>query len=483
LTSFAAATESCDWTNMNIIGAWRLMKLKIFLQYGILLLGISISVILVISFPNFYHYDDVRTFLGWSKFWNEGWEDIYRNCIDCNYPILGMFSSAGVLSLLARVSSQNAVWVFRIILALVDGLNVLLFFFLLKEFSIKNAALWAGITGLLLSSWAGAALWGQIDNVSQLFLLATLFWMVKWNLSGRSTPIIFLVISSLLLAFLLLTKQLIVFSFFPLELLLLVNIFSFRKWGSAIVYLGLHFAFLFFFIFLWDHFLHLEEPYISHLQLIWGGRSGQSNILSINGFNIWVFLHRAMGSSSHVPFIFLSKFALLKMFTPYNTGVFLFTGLAILLSVSTLLRMRKRIADGKSFLSKEDLLNFILLLSIINLGFNVLLTGTHERYLYHFYPFLLLAYMGLRHHSRLFTKTLLVAILIGSSLYGLFVLGILSGVLDEYISIGYQVQKFLAVYHVALLCVLFVIFFAYQGFLQNTKSFLKGIKNGEMLLG
>jgi hypothetical protein len=50
-----------------------------------------------------------------------------------------MFSSAGLFNVLGGEGSQYSVWFFRIILAIVDGINVLLIFFLLKEFSVHQA--------------------------------------------------------------------------------------------------------------------------------------------------------------------------------------------------------------------------------------------------------------------------------------------------------------------------------------------------------
>jgi len=169
----------------------------------------------------------------------------------------------------------------------------------------------------------------------------------------------------------------------------------------------------------------LEKPNISHLQVIWGVRSGHSNIFSVNGFNIWVFLHRDLSGPSHQPFFFFSKYAFLKTLSPYNISIFLFLALVAVLSISTLLRLRNHYKNGDTFFTKEVLLNFILYLAIASFCFNVLITRTHKRYLFHFYPFLLLAYLGLREYSKLFSKPRLAAILLGSTLYGLFVLGIL----------------------------------------------------------
>ena len=136
------------------------------LSYGVLILGIIFSAMVVAAFPDFYHHSDVETMMVWAQQWNHGWTEIYNTCPGCNYPLFGIFSTAGVFKLLAKVGVSDIAWGFRFFLAAVDGANVLLVFLLFRELRIKHAALWAGIIGLLPSSWVGGGVWGQIDGIS-----------------------------------------------------------------------------------------------------------------------------------------------------------------------------------------------------------------------------------------------------------------------------------------------------------------------------
>jgi hypothetical protein len=445
---------------MNIKTVDRRRSLFSVISYGILLLGVSFSAVMVTAYPDWYHHGDVESFIRWAALWNKGLREIYNTCPGCNYPILGIFSTAGVFKILHRLGIQNPIPAFRLLLAAVDGLNVLLIFFLLKKLSIKNAALWAGVAGLLVSSWAGGAVWGQIDGVSQFFIFLTLCWMVIFNLSKKMHIVVYLVGCSLLLACLLLTKQLIVFSFACLELCLTVNIFSGRKFLPAAGYWLLHLAFLAVFVFGWDLFLNVDGPYVSHLQLVWEARSETASYLSMNGFSIWIFLNRYMRSDSGVSLLAGSNSPLAAWLTPRTIGMALFFLLAAVLTISTVRSVRRRAAAGGGFLGREEILNFILYLGLVNLIFNVVLAGTHERYLFHCYPFLLLACLGLREFDRRFSALLVAFVLIGSNLYGWFVLRVLWG--D--ISFQYTVHKNVAVFHIVLLAFLLIVTLAHQGF-------------------
>jgi heme A synthase len=70
--------------------------------------------------------------------------------------------------------------------------------------------------------------------------------------------------------------------------------------------------------------------------------------------------------------------------------------------------------------------------------------------LYHFYPFVLLACLGLGEYDRRFSKALSALLVIGANLYGFFVLGVLSG---EF-AYRYNVHKYVAVFHAGLLLLL-----------------------------
>ncbi len=425
------------------------MKLRSYGQYGVLALGIAISAVLVIAFPDFYHHGDIGAFEDWAVQWNQGWNSVYYSCPSCNYPILGMAASAGLFKILWKIGIPDAVWAFRFLLAVVDGLNVFLVFLILKELKFKNAALWAGITGLLVSSWAGGAVWGQIDGVSQFFILIILFWVIRSQRTGGIHPVVFIAVGSFLSAMLLLTKQLSVFSLFSIELLFAFCIFSGRKIRTGFSYLGLLAGLQLFFVFVWDLFLRIPEPYLSHLQLVWGPRSNPGGYLSANGINLWVLLDRDMWSSSHDPLFANSGGAFWNTFTPYGVGIILFLVFAAGITLSVLFFLRRRLQKIAG-MDREALLNFILHLALINLGFNLLLTGTHERYLYHCFPFLLIACLGLMEYDKRFSKLLMGLILIGANLYGLFVLGVLQGQLAWH----YSAHRYLAVYILGLLIVL-----------------------------
>jgi hypothetical protein len=439
----------------------------------ILAMGICISAVMVLAFPKLYHLWDVPEFFKWAKIWDEGWTSIYVNCAECNYPIVGMFSTAGLISFLRLADTPDPALSFRLVLSVVDGLNVLLIYLLLKELSIKDAAVKAGIIGLLVSSWAGGALWGQIDNVGQFFLLLTLLWMVKYHLSMRINFLLFLGIASVSMAFMVLTKQLIIFSFLSLELLLLTTIFLRRKWIIAVGYSLFHFTVFLVFIFGWDLFLDPVNGYLTHLQLIWGERSTHGGILSANGLNLWNLLPREMNSSSASPFLLFNGTALEKIITPVNIGWFLFLLLAALITVSTLLKTRKLNFAESRLLSREALLNFILHLALINLIFNVVLTGTHERYLYHFYPFILIAFVGLADLDQRWSNFPLPVLMLGSTLYGTFVLGVLWGM---FAFRNYPVHMVLAAFLAVLLCALIVVSLKYQGLAAGMRELAGRLK-------
>jgi hypothetical protein len=411
----------------EIFTSRRRMKNNSLLHNVILVLGVFISAIMVIAFPELYHRGDVVAFMGWAARWARGWNALYESCQTCNYPLVGMAASAGLFKILWKIGISDAVWIFRLILAAVDGANVVLIYLLMRQLAIKDAAFWAGLAGLLASAWVGGAVWGQIDGVSQFFILLILLWIVICGKSSRISPPVYIGVSSLLSALLLLTKQLSIFSFFSLELLLLATIFLRRKGPAGFGWAALLLACQGVFLFIWDLFLELPEPYRSHLQLVWGPRSDPGGKLSMNGINIWVFLDGSMWGSAHDPLFPNSAGVLQSLLTPFNLGIFLFLVFVILITASLWFFVRRIRLKAAAGMDREIQLNFILHLALVNLGFNIWLTGTHERYLYHCFPFLLIACLGLMEYDRRFSKPLLVVILLGANLYGLFVFGVLQG--------------------------------------------------------
>ncbi|MCI0557078.1 MAG: hypothetical protein MN733_01175 [Nitrososphaera sp.] len=186
-------------------------------------IGLLFSMTMVSLLADTYMRADVRSFLVWQSFLNQSLRDIYTECRPCNYPILGVLFSAGILdtlkSLPLTLESETYVQLFRYVLALVDGANVVLIYLILRALSIPRSLFWAGFAGILPSSWVGGALWGQIDGFSQFFLLLFLlctaaFWVAYDNADpGKKRAVVYVIGSSVILACFLLTKQLALFSF------------------------------------------------------------------------------------------------------------------------------------------------------------------------------------------------------------------------------------------------------------------------------
>ncbi len=430
--------------------------------------GLLISTFAVISLPGFYFHKDLEAFWTWGQYWKNGWRDIYVTCAECNYPIIGMVSSAGSIGLLSNLGYEKAVFIFRLFLGLVDGLNVFLVFWLLKKLSVEKAALWAGVIGISVSSWVGGALWGQIDGISQFFLLATLAWIVKGNVDGwpsRTAFRIYLVGAGILTACILLTKQLTLFSVFSIGLLLAANILFFsRQRKQFALNLALVLAAFLATVSIWDLFLELPKPYFSHLDYILSEGVYRGDIISGNGFNIWMFLGRDMWSSAYIPLT-----GNLPFFTPYGLGRLIFVVFTGLITLSLLLFLRGHFQREEKFLNSEVLLNFIFFLALVNLGFNVFLTGTHERYLIHFYPYIILAWVGLESYSRLFTGKILSVLVFGASFYGVFILMILS-LID--FRLGYLPHWAMGIFHLGIISGLIFVVFRYQEFVHNLGALL-----------
>jgi hypothetical protein len=431
--------------------------------------GLLLSLLIVIALPGFYFQKDLETFWKWAQVWKVGWSNIYIACPECNYPILGMFSSAGLMAMLSGLGYDSSVFAYRLFLGMVDGLNIYLIFWIIKRLKVAKPAYLAGIIGISISSWAGGAVWGQIDGLSQLFILLSLVWLVYKNTLALPRPKYFRLyplVSSVLMACLLLTKQLTIFSAFSLGLLLAADIlFNNRTWKTFLQQTALAAASLLVSLFVWDLFLKIKPPYFSHLFYIWLEGVFQSGIISGNGFNIWMLSGRDMWSSAHVPL-----FAGFPSANPYLLGELLFLVLGGIITLSLALVVKEQYQNGETFLNRETLLNFILHLALINLCFNVFLTGTRERYLFHFYPYIILAWAGLAGYNRLFSEKILSILFLGANLYGLFILQILSSIDFR---IGTSTHIFLAVFHLALFAGLMFVTLKYQKFAHNLRAIFR----------
>lgn len=365
----------------------------------IFVVGVLISTVLRGIFVGFHHEYDVYTFAQWAPALEE-FKSVFTTDCFCNYPLLGLLFSSGAINFFG-----GSITAFLFYLSLIDALNVVLVYILLKRFNFQPALFWAGIIGLLPSSWVGGALWGQIDTIGQSILLLYLILLCLHLTSEKGKRFLLPFLLGVLLSIALLTKQLLLFpvltfAFLTTLIWLCERTGFLLKLVSALVGLLLP-------ILVIDFYLILPESvHFSHFEKIFTEGSEHVNFISGNGFNIWMlFAHDMNESSTAIWLLGLS---------PKTMGILL-TGI-----VSIWMFFRFWI-ETKSLQKLSLIPRFLLTYSIIFLAVNLFFSGTHERYLYHFYPFLI-AGLVLINASRLTIYLTLFAAIC----YGLFVLGVLN---------------------------------------------------------
>lgn len=372
----------------------------------VLVIGGLLPIVLRFLFPDIYHHFDVHTFVEWGKY-HDNLSDLYLTECYCNYPYIGMLLSTGILRLF-----NDSVFAFLSLLSIIDLLNVYLIYRILKSLIVQRAALFAGILGILPAVWVGGGFWGQIDTFGQTLLLGLIWLIIRHKQLNKHHTLIF-ACYGLFFSVGLLTKQLLLFPLAPIGVYVAFS--AFRVTNSVqrgILLLLTSFVAFLLPILLVDASISVPDRFLfSHLERVFFEGSDHMNEISGNGFNVWMFFFEDMGASSEQPFLLLS---------PKNLGLISFVLLSAWLSYKHLQFHIKKVNRQLILVS----LFFFFLL--INLGFNLLLTGTHERYLYHFYPFLGIALLYVsRLHLFVVQKIDFVLLLIGGIIYGLFVWGIL----------------------------------------------------------
>jgi hypothetical protein len=423
---------------------------------------------------------DYKIFSFWAECWFKDSGKIYLNC-GANYPFVGIIASAGALStlktLLGAEDYSQLVHRFQFYLAIFDAFNFILVWLLARALKLKYPLAISLLIALLPSSWAGGALWGQIDNVSQFFLLACVLCLVLVTQSNSDRLILrstfFCALGLFALVAFVLTKQLAVFSL-P-AVLPLVFLACLRLWtsgtklhggiaASSALLLGIaFFGFL-------DSRLEVPSTFrqsafrlLNHgsgYLFVWlGGGSSHGNVISVNGFNIWMFLERDMWSSSEEPFYCLRLRDYEFCLTPLYSGVVLYSSYILALSASYITLFLRPMLD-RGFRDEIQirfiLATLMLYLAQVNLGFNVFLTGTHERYLYHCFPFLILSAFYFQEHTNLLSWPSTVFFVAVATLYGGFIL--LVPRFSAHLSL-LRLYEFNAAIHLVLLIYLFILSF------------------------
>lgn len=97
-----------------------------------------------------------------------------------------------------------------------------------------------------------------------------------------------------------------------------------------------------------------------------------------------------------------------------------FVVLNIMLFIIFLRDLRHQNIPGMQTFNTGHMISALFYFSLVNLTFNLALTGTHERYLYHFYPFILMACLGWLGSSRFIHRALLISLFAGALFYGAY---------------------------------------------------------------
>jgi hypothetical protein len=413
----------------------------------LILLGITLPFLLV-TYIDYYSWGDIETFRDWSNCWGQ---KIYTAChsqLPPNYPVMGLAVSAGVIHTISSVfgitEPNTSTLIFRYCLAFIDSLNFLLCIWLASLMRFRHPIYIGLILLILPSTWVGSAVWGQIDGVLLFFcLLSVIGFFKSWSASGSEIGSqkawksgLFLLFGSLSLCLYLLTKQLALFSlpFFLLLALITVSKFWRRFRYRSLFWLSLALiGFILCFRYV-DSLFEVPEQfhYSSYWFALKGFGSAYGNKISGDGFNIWMFLGLDMSSSSHVPFFTLEFGSWTDPISPYKAGIIsysIFVAFLLITSFRGILKiLKKRIWIGQKDQSEGHLIALLCFFhGLCHLGFNVLLCGTHERYLYLGYPFLLISAAWFYTNQIVFSKQSVICCFLAAAAYGCFVFGFIKG--------------------------------------------------------
>ncbi len=414
----------------------------------LLLAGVALPFVLVALLPDTYHKGDLMAYARWADCLQAFGPRTYLECAayrpesPLGYPAVGLWLSGGVVQGLRLVGenvlgrtldAQTTDALVRFYLAIFAALDFLLLAWLARLLRFQRPVLAA--LGLMLLPWmvVGGILWGQLDGLSLAGgLLAFIALWLAWQAAAqrRLWPAgLWLLLASLSLVGFALLKQLNTFALpFFLFLLALVLWTFWRELGARGLAAALAALLLSAVLFrLLDS--RFELPPEAFGSTFWHGWrvSPHGEVIAGNGFNVWVLLGRDMWSSSLEPFATLRLGAWSQEITPYHTGIVLYALLLVFLFVTALAALRPVLRRGALARLADDDRSYLLallslLLGLTQLGFNVLLTGTHERYLFLGYPFLILSTWWFARRGHL-AAGLAVFTLAAAILNGIFVFG------------------------------------------------------------
>ena len=443
----------------------------------LLLAGVTLPFLLVAIFPTTYHKGDLMAYARWADCLEAFGPATYLECLayrpesPLGYPAVGLWLSGGVVqglrllsgTLLGRpLDAPTTDALVRFYLATFAAVDFLLLAWLARLMRYGRPLLTALLLTLLPWMVVGGVLWGQLDGISLAgALLAFIALWQAWRAASqrRAAPAaLWLLLAGLTLAGFTLIKPLNTFALPFLLFLLALTLWScWRELGGRGLAAALGALLLSLAAFrLLDSRFDLPADALG--SSFWYGwqSSPHGDVISGNGFNLWILLGGDMWASSRAPFTALRLGPWQQTLTPYHTGIALYALLLLFLFTTAWLALRPLLARGARARLTGDaeaglLALLSLLLGLTQLGFNVLLTGTHERYLFLGYPFLILSTWWFARRGAM-GMGLAVFTISAAILNGVFVLGAMQP-LPGLLFVVYS-NAFQAVLHLILLVAL-----------------------------
>lgn len=419
---------------------------------GIALLVAFVSPFVTLRlFPGKAFSIDVSIFQNWCECLRNATGPTYTVCAPfaINYPTVGLFASAGALRALEilRGAAPTPTLYFQYYLGVFDALNILLMYLVLRGLTVKGAPWWTLVFALLPSTRVGASLWAQIDTISQFFLslgfLCGLYGLRSVERSQGRATLVYLTMLGLCIAFATLTKQLVLFSLPAVGLLWLcvarraVEISSRR---SVIIASMLPLATLV----VLDQFSLTPPGYLgSSLYHVLATGSNHGSVISASGVNLYPLLDIPSGGPSKMTYTLFSANNFTVKLIPLYFGLIAFS-LACGMSawwLGMLARTHRHLSPS------QITIGLLTAAALCNLFMNTVMTGTHERYLYH-YGFFVFPVLCVLTQKRLISRFMLLACLIHLTVYGVFVFSLIVG--QEQTDWALRTRKIVAALNIAL---------------------------------
>jgi hypothetical protein len=384
----------------------------------------------ILLFNGALHSWDVTSFHNWKRCLIAGSAGALKPCTPeaINYPTVGLWTSAGALRTLELVFNQPRAssLYFQLYLGVIDSLNVLLVYLLMRGLGVKRATWLTLLFALLPSTRVGGNLWAQIDGVSQFFLslgfLCGLRGLKAAERERDGKTVRYLASLSLCIGCAAETKQLVFFSLPALAILW--GVLAIR--ATRICSLQSIFATCLLPLLLTlyiDQLSPTPSGYLgSSLLYVLSTGSNHGSIISASGLNMYPLFHLPSSQSSKAAYALFSVGGHTIKIIPFYFGVTLFLS-ACTLSAWWMSKFARGFAECSA---KQVTAGALLLAALWNLYMNTALSGTHERYLYH-YGFFVFPVICLWVQSRVLPPIVGLASLCHLTIYGVFVLYVLTG--------------------------------------------------------